>query len=109
MTVPVLGTSNHTPFPYAVPPSGKKNRARLPSKQPLQKNAYQALAKALKARAEELGLSVRELADRLGKPRTTVHKTICGQRRLDPIEFVDWCEALGWDDPMAVIKSVRRK
>jgi len=60
-------------------------------------------------RAEELDLSVRALAERLGRPRTTVHKTLTGQRRMDPIEFLDWCEALEWDDPVAVIESVRRR
>jgi len=30
------------------------------------------------------------LAERLDRPRTTVHKTLTGQRRLDPIEFLDW-------------------
>ena len=79
----------------------------LPTKQPLQRSAYKALAKLLQQRADELDLSVRTLAKRLGRPRTTVHKTLCGQRRLDPIEFLDWCEALEWDDPVAVIESVR--
>ena len=81
----------------------------MPSKQPLQHSAYQSLARLLQERADELGLSVRALAKRLSKPRTTVHKTLTGQRRLDPIEFLDWCEALEWDDPLAVIKSVRRR
>lgn len=80
---------------------------RPPAKQPLQSSAYQALARLLQERADELGLSVRALAERLGRPRTTVHKTLTGQRRLDPIEFLDWSEALEWDDPIEVIQSVR--
>lgn len=48
-----------------------------------------------------------KLAERLGRPRTTVHKTLCSNRRLDPIEFLDWCEALEWTDPLAIIESVR--
>lgn len=79
----------------------------LQAKQPLQKSGYQALAKIIRNRATELGLSVRSLAARLRKPRTTVHKTLCGDRRLDPIEFLDWCEALEIDDPLAFINSVR--
>ncbi|MBI5765466.1 MAG: XRE family transcriptional regulator [Planctomycetes bacterium] len=81
----------------------------LPAKQPLQKSGYQALAKIIRTRATELGLSVRSLAARLRKPRTTVHKTLCGDRRLDPIEFLDWCEALEFDDPLVVINSARRR
>lgn len=80
----------------------------LPAKQPLQREPYQALARALQGRADELELSVRALAERLGRPRTTVHKTLCGQRRIDPVEFLDWCDALELDDPIEVIQSVRR-
>ena len=94
---------------YGVARSARKKSQPPPAKQPLQKTGYQALAKAIRLRAEELELSVRELATRLRKPRTTVHKTLCGDRRLDPIEFIDWCRALEWDDPLTVIESVRRR
>jgi hypothetical protein len=77
------------------------------AKQPLQKSAYQALARILRLRAEELNLSIRDLAKRLDRPVTTVHKTLRGQRRLDPIEFLDWCQALNLDDPLDVIRSAR--
>lgn len=107
-TVPVLGTIQYTCFPFDVPASPRKNSNSLPPKQPLQNSAYQALARKLQKRADELELSVRALAERLGKPRTTVHKTLTGQRRLDPIEFLDWCDALEWDDPLTVLNSVRR-
>lgn len=58
--------------------------------------------------AEELGLSFRALAELLERLRTTVHKTLTGQRGMDPIEFLDWCEALDFEDPVKLIKSVRR-
>lgn len=90
-----------------MPGPRRKNPNPLPVKQPLQNSAYQALAQKLQKRADELGLSVRELAGRLGKPRTTVHKTLTGQRRLDPIEFLDWCDALEWDDPLSVLNALR--
>lgn len=89
----------------------RKRRPRskpLPAKQPLQRSSYQALAKLIQARTTELGLSVRALAEKLGKPRTTVHKTLCGDRRLDPIEFLDWCVALEIEDPLGFINAVRR-
>lgn len=79
----------------------------MPSKQPLQASGYQALARRIQERATELELSVRALAERLDRPRTTVHKTLRGQRRLDPIEFLDWCEALEWEDPLSVLETVR--
>lgn len=94
---------------FAVPPARRKNLTSLPAKQPLQNSANQALAQKLQKRADELELSVRALAERLGKPRTTVHKTLTGQRRLDPIEFLDWCEALEFDDPVKLIRSVHRR
>lgn len=81
----------------------------LPAKQPLQRSPYQALARALRERADALGLSVRALAERLGRPVTTTHKTLRGQRRLDPLEFVEWCEALEVKDPLALIRSVRNR
>lgn len=88
---------------------GKRGSSKpLPAKQPLQRSSYKLLAGALRARATELEFSVRTLATRLGKPPTTVHKTLSGQRRLDPIEFLDWCEALELSDPIAVIEGVRR-
>lgn len=92
-----------------MPKSTRATPKSLTPKQPLQRSAYRALAKLLQERCEELGFSVRALAEKLDRPRTTVHKTLCGQRRLDPIEFLDWCEALELDDPVAVINSVRRR
>ncbi len=87
--------------------SSKKNN--LSRKQPLQRGPYQALVRKMAERAEELDLSVRALAKLLGRPRTTVHKTLTGQRRMDPIEFLDWCEVLEFDDPVKLIRSVQRR
>jgi hypothetical protein len=92
-----------------VPPNRKKKSKPPRPKQPLQGTTYQGLARLLKARADSLGLSVRDLEALLKKPRTTVHKTIGGQRRLDPIEFLEWCDALKITDPIAAIRSVMDK
>lgn len=92
-----------------MPKAGQKKSKSPPAKQPLQSSSYQALARLLQQRAEELGLSVRALAERLNRPRTTVHKTLTGQRRLDPIEFLDWCEALELDDPIKLIRTIARR
>ncbi len=94
---------------YGVARSTRRKSKPPPAKQPLQRTGYQALARAIRERADELKLSVRDLAARLRKPRTTVHKTLCGDRRLDPIEFVDWCRALEWSDPMSIIDSLRKR
>ena len=84
-----------------------KRSARPPGpKQPLQSSGNQALAAAFRARVAQQGLSVRALAERLGRPSTTVHKTLHGQRRMDPIEFVAWCDVLGIRDPVAFIRGL---
>ncbi len=94
------------PFPVSITRRGKP--AKLRAKQPLQSGRYKALTRLLRDRADELELSVRALATRLGKPTTTVHKTLRGQRRLDPIEFVEWCDALEIADPLGAIRSLAR-
>lgn len=91
-----------------MPPNQKKISKSLRSKQPLQAAPYQGLARLLKAQVDAMGLSIRDLEALLKKPRTTVHKTIGGQRRLDPIEFIEWCDALGIKDPVAAIRSVMK-
>jgi hypothetical protein len=78
------------------------------AKQPLQRGEYKALARAIQARATALGLSVRALAGRLGLPTTRVHKTLRCQRRMDPLEFLDWCVALEIKDPVTFLRTVRR-
>lgn len=45
-------------------------------------------------RRKELGLSQRALADRLDVIYSTVGKIETGDRRLDVLEFIDYCEAL---------------
>jgi len=82
-------------------------RTALKTKQPLQRAAYEALAQALGDRATALGLSVRLLAARLKAPSTRVHKTLRCQRRLDPLEFLDWCEALEIADPIAFLRGIK--
>lgn len=90
-------------------PQGSPKKTNLSRKQPLQRGAYQALIRKMADRAEELDLSVRALAELLNRPRTTVHKTLTGQRRMDPIEFLDWCEVLEFDDPIRLIRSLSRR
>lgn len=90
-------------------PKRPPQQSNLSRKQPLQDEAYQRLVAMLAARADELEMSVRALAEQLDRPRTTVHKSLTGQRRMDPIEFVAWCEALGFDDPVKLVRLAVRK
>ena len=42
------------------------------------------------------GLTQRELADRLHKPQSFVAKYEGGERRIDVVEFLTVCQAIGW-------------
>lgn len=45
-----------------------------------------------------------QLAQQLGKPQSYVGKIETRERKLDIIEFVDWCNAIG-QSPSEVLKS----
>jgi transcriptional regulator with XRE-family HTH domain len=67
---------------------------------------YQALRKWLKAeRQKQEGLTLRVLAARLGIHHSIVGKIEQGERKLDVMEFVEYCEALGVD-PVAGIRVI---
>jgi transcriptional regulator with XRE-family HTH domain len=44
---------------------------------------------------EEAGLTQRELAKKLRMHHSLIHNSEIGERRVDVMEFVDWCEACG--------------
>lgn len=43
------------------------------------------------------GVSQVELSRRLEKPQQYVSRCEVGERRLDAVELIEWCEALGAD------------
>jgi transcriptional regulator with XRE-family HTH domain len=47
---------------------------------------------------DEVGLNQRELAERLGLPRSYVSKAENYERGLDLVQMVDWLRALGVDE-----------
>ena len=94
-----FGTSHCTGFCPGVPKTPKP-RPRA-TKQPLQSEGHRLLSLALRARTEELGFTVRELADRWGRSTTTTHKTLRNQRRVDFLEYLDLCRVLRITDPIA--------
>lgn len=57
--------------------------------------SYQAAVERLISLREERSLSQRDLADRLGKPRSFVSKVETKVRRLDIVELVAYAKALG--------------
>ena len=64
---------------------------------PQHTSSYRRLCKLLRGWREEAGLTQRDLAGRLKKPQTYVHKTEVGYRRIDPIELVQWARACDLD------------
>lgn len=59
----------------------------------------------LKNCREEKGMTMRDLATRLGKPHSYVQKVEQGERRLDVIEFIWYCQALDVS-PLTGIKKL---
>lgn len=65
----------------------------------MQKTLYSKKAEILRSWLKdsrlEAGLTMRELAARLEVPFQFIHKVESGERRLDVVEYVAYCEALG--------------
>lgn len=68
---------------------------------------YVAVISALKAARKSLGLTQRQLANRLGRDQTFVSKFELGERRLDVVELIDICTALEVD-PLIIVKKLQR-
>ena len=56
---------------------------------------------------ESAGLTQVELSGRLGRPQSFVSKYENGERRLDVIEFVQVCNALGIN-PCSILNKLRK-
>lgn len=74
----------------------------------LQAGRYRNLPKALRSMREAAGLTQRELAARLRISHTMVHSSEVAERRVDVMEFADWCKACG-KDPVAALADLLRK
>ncbi|MFL7866111.1 helix-turn-helix domain-containing protein [Vibrio cincinnatiensis] len=49
----------------------------------------------LKQQRSDQGLTMRDLAERLEVPHSFIGKVEQGERRLDVVEFIQYCDALG--------------
>lgn len=56
---------------------------------------YRALLSWLKQEREKKGLSMRDLAVLIDKPHSWIGKVETAERRLDVLEYVRYCDALG--------------
>lgn len=66
---------------------------------------YDFFQKALVDARQENSLTQQEVALRLGKPQSFVSKYESGERRLDVIEFLEVCQALGIN-PQLILKKL---
>jgi len=73
----------------------KSVRYWLRMTKPQHDRRYQALLKLLRELREGAGLSQRDLASRLDRQPSYVHKTEVGTRRADITEFDEWCRGCG--------------
>jgi transcriptional regulator with XRE-family HTH domain len=64
---------------------------------PLHTPEYKKFLEILVRARVEKNVTQIELSKRLGKTQQFVSRCEVGERRLDVIEFYDWCEALGVD------------
>lgn len=81
----------------------------------LQDPRYRAIIDRLVELRAEVKLSQRELAERLGLPRSYVSKAENYERGLDLVQMVDWLRALGLDERKTInaivlkLPSARKK
>ncbi len=70
---------------------------------------YQVLLHVLREMRERVGLTQVALADRIGNTQTFVSKVERGERRIDVVEFVEICEALGIEPTKAFAEFVTQR
>lgn len=68
----------------------------------LEQNLYPLLCKTLKEARLAAGLRQIDVAERLGKPQSYVAKVESGERRIDLIETITYCKAIGIDSRILV-------
>ena len=66
---------------------------------------YRRLIALLRSARTAKGMTQQELADRLGRPQSFIAKVEGCERRLDVVEFLNVCRALG-DDPATFIHDL---
>jgi len=65
---------------------------------------YQTLLTLLRDLRERAGVTQLALADSLGNSQTFISKVERGERRIDVVEFIEICDALG-ADPAATFRE----
>jgi transcriptional regulator with XRE-family HTH domain len=77
--------------------------------------AYNALVEVLVQARASAGLSQRDLAERVEKPRSYISKIETKERRIDAIELIDLAEALGieprrlFDEVVVAVRQMKSR
>jgi transcriptional regulator with XRE-family HTH domain len=61
----------------------------------LQAQRYRIFPGMLRQIREEAGLTQRDLAKKLSLHHSLIHNSETAERRVDVMEFIDWCNACG--------------
>ena len=77
-------------------------------KAPINSREYKKVLDALVELREQAGLSQRDLARKLNREHSFVWRIETGRRRLDIVEFMWLCRAVGQDAATVYRKIVRR-
>jgi DNA-binding XRE family transcriptional regulator len=78
-----------------------------PGRKSLHTPAYGKILALLKQMREEAGLTQEELAKRLKRTRTYVTKCELGERRIDVLEWLQFCRGCE-ADPVAALTKIRK-
>lgn len=70
---------------------------------------YQTLLTLLRDLRERAGVTQLSLAESLGNTQTFISKIERGERRIDVVEFIEICDALGADPIAAFREYVQRR
>lgn len=70
--------------------------------------AYRAVCELLREARESAGLTQRDLATRLNRPRSFISKIEQAERRMDVVELVRWCRGCGVE-PLKFFATAIRK
>lgn len=65
------------------------------------------LTEHLKQGRKKAGLTIRELAEKMGVHHSIIGKIETGERRLDVIEFIEYCNKLKLD-PNIIINDINK-
>jgi transcriptional regulator with XRE-family HTH domain len=68
---------------------------------------YEYFRSLMVAARERAGLTQTDVAARLGRPQSFVSKYESGERRLDLVEFIKICNALGVESQAIVVETER--